>query len=334
MRIVGRRQETILRGGYQIYPREVEDQLRAHPAVDDVCVIGVPHDVLGELVCACIVPVEGAVITGEEIKRLRARHDGRLQGSRSRSLLRRFPMTGSGKVKRRELERTVALDHTVHHGKFMNSTSLRPARRAPPSRRFTAGPRRCPPSSGPIHTHAPNAALLIDFDNVTMGIRSDLQAELRNLLVVRHHQGQGRRAARLRRLAPLSAVHRAARRVVHRPDLGAGLRLVEEERDRHPPRDRRDRARVHAPRDRHVHPALRRLRLLEPRHQAQGVRQVRHRRRHPRVVERPARHELRRVLLLQRARRPREVRRRRGREVRPVGARQRGDQAHEAATAT
>ena len=68
VRIVGRRLETILRGGYQIYPREVEDQLRAHPAVDDVCVIGVPHDILGELVCACIVPVEGAVITGEEIK--------------------------------------------------------------------------------------------------------------------------------------------------------------------------------------------------------------------------------------------------------------------------
>ena len=56
VRIVGRRRETILRGGYQIYPREVEDQLRAHPAVDDVCVIGVPQDILGELVCACIVP--------------------------------------------------------------------------------------------------------------------------------------------------------------------------------------------------------------------------------------------------------------------------------------
>ncbi|HEX5075708.1 MAG TPA: NYN domain-containing protein [Gemmatimonadaceae bacterium] len=39
-----------------------------------------------------------------------------------------------------------------------------------------------PAVSGPIHTHAPNAALLIDFDNVTMGIRSDLQQELRHLL--------------------------------------------------------------------------------------------------------------------------------------------------------
>ena len=56
VRIVGRRRETILRGGFQIYPREVDDQLRAHPAVDDVCVIGVPQDILGELVCARIVP--------------------------------------------------------------------------------------------------------------------------------------------------------------------------------------------------------------------------------------------------------------------------------------
>jgi len=113
VRIVGRRRETILRGGYQIYPREVEDQLRAHPAVDDVCVIGVPHDILGELVCACIVPVEGAVITGEEIKEF-ARDT--VADYKVPDLVRffdEFPMTGSGKVKRRELERMVALDHTA-----------------------------------------------------------------------------------------------------------------------------------------------------------------------------------------------------------------------------
>ena len=113
LRVVGRSKETILRGGYQIYPREVEDQLRAHPAVDDVCVIGVPHDVLGELVCACIVPVEGAVITGEEVKEF-ARDT--MADYKIPDLVRffdTFPMTGSGKVKRRELERMVALDLTA-----------------------------------------------------------------------------------------------------------------------------------------------------------------------------------------------------------------------------
>jgi fatty-acyl-CoA synthase len=116
VRIVGRRRETILRGGYQIYPREVEDQLRAHPAVDDVCVIGVPHDILGELVCACIVPVEGAVITGEEIKDF-ARDT--VADYKVPDLVRffdEFPMTGSGTVKRRELERMVALDHSATIG--------------------------------------------------------------------------------------------------------------------------------------------------------------------------------------------------------------------------
>jgi fatty-acyl-CoA synthase len=113
VRIVGRRRETILRGGYQIYPREVEDQLRAHPAVDDVCVIGVPHDILGELVCACIVPVEGAVITGEEIKDFARDTVADYKVPDLVRFFEAFPLTGSGTVKRRELERMVALDHTA-----------------------------------------------------------------------------------------------------------------------------------------------------------------------------------------------------------------------------
>jgi fatty-acyl-CoA synthase len=110
VRIVGRRRETIARGGYQVYPREVEDRLRAHPAVDDVCVIGIPHDVLGEQVCACIVPMEGAVITGRDIilfaKDVMADY-------KVPDLVRfydAFPMSGSGKIRRRELARSIALD--------------------------------------------------------------------------------------------------------------------------------------------------------------------------------------------------------------------------------
>jgi fatty-acyl-CoA synthase len=116
LRIVGRTKETIVRGGYQIYPREVEDLLRAHPAVDDVCVIGVPHDIMGELVCACVVPVEGAVITGGELKEF-ARDT--MADYKLPDLVRffdAFPMTGSGKVKRRELERMVTLEYTATIG--------------------------------------------------------------------------------------------------------------------------------------------------------------------------------------------------------------------------
>jgi uncharacterized protein (TIGR00288 family) len=62
----------------------------------------------------------------------------------------------------------------------MNSRHPRPPRA--PIAPIHRGPQAITAISGPIHTHAPNAALLIDFDNVTMGIRSDLQQELRHLL--------------------------------------------------------------------------------------------------------------------------------------------------------
>jgi hypothetical protein len=89
-RIASRRRDTILRGGHRIHPREARGQLRAHPAVHDVCVIGVPHDVLGELVCAHIAKVPDLV-------RFPARP----------------PKSGAGRVKRRALERTFALGHTA-----------------------------------------------------------------------------------------------------------------------------------------------------------------------------------------------------------------------------
>ena len=112
VRIVGRRKETIIRNGYNVYPREVEDVLLAHPAVEEVCVVGVPHEVLGESICACIVPVEGAVVRGEDVLEY-AR--GQLAEYKLPDLVRFFdalPMTASGKVKRRELAQVVALEHT------------------------------------------------------------------------------------------------------------------------------------------------------------------------------------------------------------------------------
>ncbi|HUK62757.1 MAG TPA: AMP-binding protein, partial [Dongiaceae bacterium] len=113
VRIVGRRKEAIIRGGFNVHPREVEDVLRAHPAVGEVCVVGIPHEVLGEMICACIVPTEGADVRGEEIL---AFARGRMADYKVPDLVRAFealPMTASGKVLRRELAQRVALDHTV-----------------------------------------------------------------------------------------------------------------------------------------------------------------------------------------------------------------------------
>jgi len=108
--IVGRRQEMIIRGGQKIFPRGLEDLLRTHPAVDDACVVGIPQDVLGELVCACVVPVEGAIVTGEELKEFCREQ---VAADKTPDLVRffdTFPMTGSGKVKRKELAQVVELE--------------------------------------------------------------------------------------------------------------------------------------------------------------------------------------------------------------------------------
>jgi len=67
LHIVGRSSDVIIRGGYNVHPREIETVLRSHPAVEDAAVFGIPNEVLGELVCACVLPVEGALITAEEL---------------------------------------------------------------------------------------------------------------------------------------------------------------------------------------------------------------------------------------------------------------------------
>ncbi|HUF51543.1 MAG TPA: class I adenylate-forming enzyme family protein [Longimicrobiales bacterium] len=112
LHIVGRRKELIIRGGFNVYPREVEDRLHAHPAVLDVAVVGLPHEVLGEQVCACILPVEGAIITGEEIKDWCR---STLADYKVPDIVRffdSFPLTGSGKVRRVELARMVSAEES------------------------------------------------------------------------------------------------------------------------------------------------------------------------------------------------------------------------------
>ena len=108
--IVGRRKAMIIRGGYNIFPRELEDVLRTHPAVDDACVVGIPNDVLGELICACVKPVEGAIVTGGEVKDFCREQLADYKVPDVVRFFDSFPLTGSGKVKRQELARVVGLE--------------------------------------------------------------------------------------------------------------------------------------------------------------------------------------------------------------------------------
>ena len=66
--IVDRKKEMIIRGGYNVYPREIEEVLYEHPAVREAAVIGVPHAELGEEVGAAVALKPGAQVTESEIR--------------------------------------------------------------------------------------------------------------------------------------------------------------------------------------------------------------------------------------------------------------------------
>jgi fatty-acyl-CoA synthase len=108
VRIVGRRKETIIRGGFNVHPREVEDVLRAHPAALDICVVGLPHDVLGEMIVACVIPVEGAIVRGEDVIAFARESMADYKVPDQVRFVDSFPLNASGKVLRRELALSVA----------------------------------------------------------------------------------------------------------------------------------------------------------------------------------------------------------------------------------
>ena len=66
--LVDRKKEMIIRGGYKVYPREVEEVLYAHPDVLEAAVVGVPDDLLGEEVVAIVVPRPGLVTDADELR--------------------------------------------------------------------------------------------------------------------------------------------------------------------------------------------------------------------------------------------------------------------------
>ena len=67
-KIYGRTKDLINRGGYKIYPYELESLIITHPNVGEVCVVATPNPVLGESICACVIPNAGATVTLGEIR--------------------------------------------------------------------------------------------------------------------------------------------------------------------------------------------------------------------------------------------------------------------------
>ena len=102
--IVDRKKDMILRGGYNVYPREVEEVLMRHPAVKQVAVIGMPHETHGEEVVAVIVRSDdGASITDDAIIIWSQEHLARYKYPRHVHFVDAMPLGPSGKVLKREL---------------------------------------------------------------------------------------------------------------------------------------------------------------------------------------------------------------------------------------
>ena len=104
--VVGRKKDLILRGGYNVYPREIEEILVGHPAVAQVAVVGVPHPVLGEEVWAIVVPARPEDVTSgsdEEIVEWSKQRLAAYKYPRRVEFTDAFPLGPSGKVLKRML---------------------------------------------------------------------------------------------------------------------------------------------------------------------------------------------------------------------------------------
>jgi fatty-acyl-CoA synthase len=107
--IVGRIKDMIIRGGENIYPREIEEFLYTHPAIADVQVFGVPDERYGEQVCAWVILREGASLDEDELREFCAGGIARFKVPRYVRFVDEFPLTVTGKVQKfrmREVEAT------------------------------------------------------------------------------------------------------------------------------------------------------------------------------------------------------------------------------------
>src|SRR5215207_2145017 len=102
--IVDRKKDMIIRGGYNVYPREVEEVLYEHPAVQEAAVIGVPHESLGEDVGAAVVTKKGESLDADELKAWVKEQVAAYKYPRKIWFVDELPKGPTGKILKREIE--------------------------------------------------------------------------------------------------------------------------------------------------------------------------------------------------------------------------------------
>jgi fatty-acyl-CoA synthase len=103
IKIVGRIKDMIIRGGENVYPREIEEFLYGHPAVADVQVVGVPDERYGEEIMAWVIVREGATLDEEEVREYCRGKIAHYKIPRYVASCSDFPMTVTGKVQKHKL---------------------------------------------------------------------------------------------------------------------------------------------------------------------------------------------------------------------------------------
>jgi long-chain acyl-CoA synthetase len=102
--IVDRKKDLIIRGGYNVYPREIEEVLHEHPAVAEVAVVGIPHPELGEEVGAAVALKPGASATPDELRAFARDRVAAYKYPRRVWLVDALPKGPTGKILRREVQ--------------------------------------------------------------------------------------------------------------------------------------------------------------------------------------------------------------------------------------
>ncbi len=114
-KITGRIKDMIIRGGENLYPKEIEDFLYTHPKVQDVQVIGVPDKDYGEEVDACIILKPGEEATAEEIKEFCLAHMAKHKCPRYVDFVDSFPMNAAGKILKYKMREEAVTRHSLEN---------------------------------------------------------------------------------------------------------------------------------------------------------------------------------------------------------------------------
>ena len=113
--LVGRQGDVITKAGFDVYPREVENRIATHPAVRDVVVVGIPDELLGEAICACVHVIEGAIISDEELQAWCRPSLATYKVPDRVHFFDEFPVTGTEKTERGELARLLRAEILRRH---------------------------------------------------------------------------------------------------------------------------------------------------------------------------------------------------------------------------